>query len=89
MMTTYDDSDPAGFGNCGDCPECGSLSPWRCGCDVDTMDITDEQIQILATEAAEAGDLLMVAICRNACAGDVNARAECKRVIRNAQAQGD
>lgn len=28
------DSDPRGFGACGDCPECGSLSPWRCGCDV-------------------------------------------------------
>jgi hypothetical protein len=29
-----DAEDPARFGECGDCPECGSLSPWRCGCDV-------------------------------------------------------
>lgn len=29
-----DSKDPARFGECGDCPECGSLSPWRCGCDV-------------------------------------------------------
>jgi hypothetical protein len=27
----HEDSCPAQFGTCGDCPVCGSLSPWRCG----------------------------------------------------------
>lgn len=37
-----DDSDPAGFGACGDCPDCGSLSPGRCGCaDPEPFDVPD------------------------------------------------
>ena len=34
MPADSDSDDPARFGECGDCPECGSLSPWRCGCEV-------------------------------------------------------
>jgi hypothetical protein len=28
----HEDSCPAMFGACGDCPECGSLNPSTCGC---------------------------------------------------------
>jgi len=38
------DSCPAMFGACGDCPVCGSLSPWRCGhIDEDGNVIDDEE----------------------------------------------
>ncbi len=29
-------------GTCGECPECGSLSPWRCGCDRDDDEDEDD-----------------------------------------------
>ncbi len=52
--------------------------------------ITDEQIRGLRAEAAEAGDLLQVGICDIALYGKIaraSARAECARVIAEAQAQ--
>jgi hypothetical protein len=49
--------------------------------------ITDEQIEALSTEAGSAGDLDQVAICDRALRGDESAKAECVRVIRDAEAQ--
>lgn len=49
--------------------------------------ITDEQIEALRAEAGAAGDLAQVAICDRAIDGDMQARAECARVIADAQAQ--
>jgi len=50
--------------------------------------ITDEQIEALRTEAGAAGDLDQVAICDRALLeGDAEARAECARVIADAEAQ--
>jgi len=46
-------------------------------------------IRALQAEAAEAGDLDMVAVCDRALAGDEVARAECGRVIAAAAAMGD
>ena len=51
-----------------------------------TIEITDTQIRKLETEAGEHGDLEQVEICRKALAGDSDARAECARVIEEAQA---
>lgn len=55
--------------------------------------ITDDQIRALETEAGAAGDLDMAAICRVALGeedGDeAAARAECVRVIREAEAMAD
>lgn len=53
-----------------------------------TTEITNSQIRKLSNEAAEAGDLEQVAICERALSGDAEARAECAKVIGNAQAQG-
>ena len=40
-----DCGDVCGYGDCGDCPECGSLSPWRCGClDEDGNPVNDEEL---------------------------------------------
>jgi hypothetical protein len=47
--------------------------------------VTDEQIAALRDEAGQAGDLDMVAICERALAGDDPARAECGRVIAEAE----
>lgn len=52
---------------------------------IDTL--TDHQIETLYDEAAQAGDLAMVAICRRALSGDDAARAEVVRVITDAEAQ--
>jgi hypothetical protein len=58
-------------------------------------EITDRQIRALQREAAQAGDLDMVAICRTAC-GDHGiatqteiqaARVRCAEVISDAEAQ--
>jgi hypothetical protein len=45
------------------------------------------RILALSSEAAEHGDLDMVAVCDRALAGDAEAIAECARVISDAQAQ--
>ena len=52
-----------------------------------TIDITDDQIDALRTEAGQVGDAAQVAICEQALDGDAAARAECARVIADAQAQ--
>lgn len=49
--------------------------------------VTKNQIQALRTEAGAAGDLKQVAICDRALDGDEAARAECARVIADAEAQ--
>lgn len=54
---------------------------------LDTM--TETQIEALSTEAGQHGDLAQVAICARALAGEATARAECLRVIRDAEAQQD
>jgi len=46
--------------------------------------ITTEQIQSLRTEAGEHGDLIQVALCDAALAGDATARGKCARVIAQA-----
>jgi hypothetical protein len=52
--------------------------------------VTDEQIAMLRAEALEAGDLKMMQVCDSAvCLGNDRARAECARVIAEAEAQGD
>lgn len=52
-----------------------------------TIDITDDQIEALRIEAGQAGDATQVAICQRALDGDAAARAECARVIADAQAE--
>lgn len=52
-------------------------------------EITDEQIERLEQEAGEAGDQAQAQLCRRALDGDDAARAECERVIRDAQAMAD
>jgi hypothetical protein len=69
---------------------------------VRTIEITNQQIRALRTDAAEAGDLDQVAICDVALAGVAHghtveasgrtwtqeeARAECARVVDAARAQ--
>ena len=49
------------------------------------MTITDERIEALKYEAGCHGDREMVAICDAALDGDDDARAECVRVILDAQ----
>ncbi len=49
-----------------------------------TIQITAAQIRKLSIEAAEAGDLDQVAVCERALTGDVEAQAECQRVIEYA-----
>lgn len=51
------------------------------------MDTTS--IETLRTEAAEAGDLAMVAVCERALAGSERDIEECERVIRDARAMED
>lgn len=51
--------------------------------------ITDEQIATLRAEAGAAGDMAQVAICDRALRGSAAARAECARVIAEAQAMQD
>lgn len=51
--------------------------------------ITNDQISTLRSEAGQAGDLEMVAICDQAIAGDESARNECADVIAAAQAMDD
>jgi hypothetical protein len=51
--------------------------------------VTDEQIEALRVEAGAAGDLDMAMICQTALDGDATARAECARVIADAQAMAD
>ena len=51
------------------------------------IDITDDQIEALRIEAGQAGDATQVAICQRALDGDAAARAECARVIADAQSQ--
>lgn len=48
-----------------------------------------DQIKTLAVEASAAGDAAQVAICRAALDGDVEALAECARVIDAARAMDD
>lgn len=38
-----DCGEECGYGDCGDCPECGSLSPWRCGCNVDLDELDEDE----------------------------------------------
>lgn len=52
-------------------------------------EILRSQIRALAGDAAEAGDLEMVDICRRALRGDDKARAECARVVWEAKAMED
>jgi hypothetical protein len=47
---------------------------------------TDTQIKALQIEASEAGDHAQAYICARALIGDADARAECARVIADAQA---
>lgn len=54
-----------------------------------TIEITDEQIEALRTEAGEHGDLAQVELCDAALGGDEAARARCERAIRAAQAMAD
>lgn len=54
-----------------------------------TNDITSAQIRTLRSEAAEAGDLSMVATCDGALAGDDRMRVRCAEAIREAAAQND
>lgn len=56
---------------------------------LDSIAITDAQIETLSAEAGEAGDLEQVTLCQQALEGDAGARAKCERVIRAAQAQGE
>ena len=51
------------------------------------INITDDQIEALRQEAGQTGDAAQVAICEQALDGDATARAECARVIADAQAQ--
>jgi hypothetical protein len=44
------------------------------------------RIETLACEAAQAGDLHMVAICRRALDGSQRARRECARILAQAAA---
>lgn len=48
--------------------------------------LTDRQIIALRTEAGSAGDAEQIAICDRALDGDRDARAECARVIADADA---
>jgi hypothetical protein len=52
-----------------------------------TKTVTNGRILSLRDEAAAAGDLAMVAICRGALNGDKAARRECARVIADVEAQ--
>jgi hypothetical protein len=52
-----------------------------------TTEITDDQIERLQQEAAQAGDSAQVAICERAMTGDDDARRECQRVVADAAAQ--
>ncbi len=54
-----------------------------------TYTVTDEQIDALRAEAGQAGDVAQVAICDSALDGDDTARAECARVIADAEAMQD
>jgi len=49
--------------------------------------VTDDQIIALANEAALAGDTAQRELCDAALEGDEGARAECARVIAEAEAQ--
>lgn len=56
-----------------------------------TTEITDEQIEQLRTEAAQAGDMVQVALC-DAALDDSDpssdaAREKCEEAIRRARAQ--
>lgn len=55
----------------------------------DGMRITDEQIEKLKTEAAEAGDLEQQQLCVRALDGDAFARGRCEAAIAAAQARLD
>jgi hypothetical protein len=49
--------------------------------------LTTKQILALRTEAGQHGDRRQVALCDAALEGDESARAECARVISDAEAQ--
>ena len=49
--------------------------------------ITSTRIETLRTEAAQAGDTKMVAICDRALNGSARATAECRKVIWHTEAQ--
>jgi hypothetical protein len=51
-----------------------------------TTTITNAQIEQLSSEAASAGDVAMVTICRKALSGNAKARRTCERAIANAAA---
>ena len=51
--------------------------------------ITDDQIQQLSDEAAQAGDGAQVDICERALGGDDEARASCAEAINDARAMLD
>lgn len=53
------------------------------------MNISDEKIEALRSEAGEHGDLDMVEICDNALGGDEHALRECQRVLDDAAAMAD
>jgi hypothetical protein len=52
-----------------------------------TQSITDEQIRALFREASAAQDKAQVCLCIDAINGDLQARAECARVIAETEAQ--
>lgn len=49
--------------------------------------MTTQQIETLQDEAAVAGDLAQVEVCRRALDGDEAALAACERVVADAAAQ--
>jgi hypothetical protein len=49
--------------------------------------ITERQIEDLKDEAIAIGDTEQVSLCRRALRGDVDALAECERVIEHNKAQ--
>jgi hypothetical protein len=53
------------------------------------IDMSDDDIRALRTEAAAAGDYEQADLCDRALSGDNEARTECARVIREAAAQDD
>jgi hypothetical protein len=53
---------------------------------MEKKNISDAQIEALRDEAAQAGDLAMVEVCELALEGNQGSRAECARVIADADA---
>ena len=62
---------------------------WETWCAALPHEATDEQIEALRTEAGQAGDLDMVAICDRALDGDNDARWQVREVLDAAAAMRD